>query len=282
MPTAGSYSLSIRAEIQATVGLFGRVMAAIGEAGGEVGGVDIVRSGRDSVTRDITVLARDTEHGDAIRDTVDGIDGVRVLSVKDRVFMSHEGGKVGMQNRTALETRDDLSMAYTPGVARVCMTIHHEPDTVWDYTIKGNSVMVVGDGSSVVGEGDLGALASLPAAEAKCMFLREFAGVDGFPLPVTVRDPDDFTRVVKLISSVFAGIHLTDIAAPRCFEIIEKLGAAVDIPVFQDDQEGTAASVLAAVLNGLRLAGKRLEDSRVVVAGLGPGGMATVRLLTVA
>ena len=279
MPTAGSYSLTIRAQIPATLGLFGRLMAAIGEVGGEVGGVDIVRSTSDAVIRDITVFARDDEHGEEIRKAIAKRKGVKVLSVSDRVILSHVGGKVGMQNRVALETRDDLSMAYTPGVARVCMDIHHEPETVWDYTIKGNSVMVVSDGSSVVGEGDLGALASLPAAEAKCMFLREFAGIDGFPLPVTVRDPDDMSRILASVSSVFAGIHLSDIAAPRCFEIVEKLGRAVDIPVFQDDQEGTAAAVLAGVLNGLRLAGKRLEDSRVVVAGLGPGGTATVRLL---
>lgn len=282
MPTAGSYSLSIRAEIKATVGLFGRVMAMIGEAGGEVGGVDIVRSGRDSVTRDIAVFARDADHGEQIRAAVDAVDGVRVISASDRVAQAHQGGKIGMQNRTALETRDDLSMAYTPGVARVCMAIHHDFEAAWDYTIKGNSVMVVGDGSSVVGQGDLGALASLPAAEAKCMFLREFAGVDGFPLPVEERDPEKFSWIVKMISSVFAGIHISDIAAPRCFEIVEKLGPSIDIPVFQDDQEGTAASVLAAVLNGLRLAGKRIEDAKVVVAGLGPGGMATARLLTVA
>lgn len=282
MPSAGSYSLTIRAEIPAKVGVFGQVMAAIGEVGGEIGGVDIVRSTRDAVIRDLTVFARDEAHGEMIRKAIAKRKGVRVISANDRVMISHAGGKVGMQNRTPLETRDDLSMAYTPGVARVCMTIHHDPDTAWDYTIKGNSVLVVSDGSSVVGQGDLGALASLPAAEAKCMFLRRFAGVDGFPLPVTVRDPADFTRIVKRISSVFAGIHLSDIAAPRCFEILEMLGAAVDIPVFHDDQEGTAAAVLAGVLNGLRFAGKHLEDSRVVVAGLGPGGTATVRLLTAA
>lgn len=282
MPSAGSYSLTIRAEIPAKVGVFGRVMAAIGEVGGEIGGVDIVRSTRDAMIRDLTVFARDAAHGDAVTKAVSKLRGVRVISSSDRVVLSHTGGKVGMQNRAPLKTRDDLSMAYTPGVARVCMAIHHDFDTAWDYTIKGNSVMVVSDGSSVVGQGDLGALASLPAAEAKCMFLREFADVDGFPLPVKVRKPADFSRIVKSISSVFAGIHLSDIAAPRCFEIVEQLGAAVDIPVFHDDQEGTSAAVLAGLLNGLRLAGKQLEDSRVVVAGLGPGGTATVRLLTAA
>jgi malate dehydrogenase (oxaloacetate-decarboxylating) len=282
MPAAGSYSLTIRAEIPAKVGVFGRLMAAVSEAGGEVGGVDLVRSTSDAVTRDITVFAKDDAHGDAIRAAIEAIDGVRVLSVNDRVFLRHLGGTVGMRSRVALETRDDLSMAYTPGVARVCMEIHHHPEAVWDYTIKGNSVMVVTDGSSVVGQGDLGPLAALPVAEAKCMFLREFAAIDGFPLPVTVRDPGQITTVVSRISSVFAGVHLSDIAAPRCFEILERLGAAVDIPVFQDDQEGTAAAVLAGVINGLRLAGKRLEESTVVVAGLGPGGMATVRLLAAA
>ena len=281
MPHA-NYSLTIRAVIPARQGMLGRVMAALGEAGGDVVGVDIVRSRKDAVTRDITVYATDDAHAEALQAAVRGVDGVGIEGVSDRVFMSHLGGKVGMQNRVPVATRDDLSMAYTPGVARVCMAIHHDLEQTWDYTIKGNSVMVVSDGSSVVGQGDLGPEASLPAVEAKCMFLREFAGIDAFPLPVTVRDPDEIADVIVLISSVFAGIHLTDIAAPRCFQVLRKLRERLGVPVFHDDQEGTAVALPAALANALRLAGKELSDSTVVVAGLGPGGMSTVRLLVAA
>jgi malate dehydrogenase (oxaloacetate-decarboxylating) len=282
MPSPSSYSLTIRARIPAQVGNFGRVMAAIGDAGAEVGGVDIVRSTRDAVTRDITVMVRDEEHGDAVTAALRALEGVEVLSASDRVFLSHVGGTVTMQNRVPLEGRDDLSMAYTPGVARVCMAIHHEPEKVWDLTIRANSVLVTSDGSSVVGEGDLGPEAVLPALEAKCMFLRRMAGIDGFPLPVTERDPDRATAIIERIVSVFGGVHLSDIAAPRCFELQRKLGAAVDIPVFHDNQEGSAAAILAALINGLRVAGKRLEDARVVIAGVGPFGIATAKLLVAA
>jgi malate dehydrogenase (oxaloacetate-decarboxylating) len=173
-------------------------------------------------------------------------------------------------------------MAYTPGLARVCMAIHHDFEQAWDYTIKGNSVMVVSDGSSVVGQGDLGPEASLPALEAKCAFLRKLAGIDAFPLPVDLRDPAEIAEAVVLISSVFAGIHLSDIAAPRCFEVQRLIDERLDIPVFHDDQQGTAAAVLAALTNGLTVAGKSLADSSIVVAGLGPGGQAAVRLLIAA
>ena len=277
-----NYSLTIRAVIPAKVGMLGQVMAAIGDAGGQVGGVDIVRSAKEAVTRDITVYARDDAHGDGIREALAGVEGVRVESVNDRVFLSHHGGKIGMQNRVPVATRDDLSMAYTPGVARVCMAIHHDFDQAWEYTIKGNSVMVVSDGSSVVGQGDLGPEASLPALEAKCAFMRKLAGIDAFPLPVDLRDPAEIAEAVALASSVFAGIHLSDIAAPRCFEVQRLLDERLDIPVFHEDQQGTAAAVLAALTNGLAVAGTSLSDASVVVAGLGPGGQAVVRLLVAA
>ena len=277
-----NYSLSVRAAIPAKVGMLGRVLGAIGDAGAQVGGVDIIRSSSDTVTRDISVYARDEAHGEEIRAAVEAVEGVVVESVFDRVFLSHAGGKVGMQNRVPVASRDDLSMAYTPGVARVCMAINHDFGAAWDYTIKGNSVMVVSDGSSVVGQGDLGTLASLPALEGKCVFLHKLAGIDAFPLPVDLRDPAEIAEAVALCSSVFAGIHLSDISAPRCFEVQRLLDERLDIPVFHDDQQGTAAAVLAALSNGLSVAGKRLADATVVVAGLGPGGQAVVRLLVAA
>lgn len=277
-----NYSLTVRATIPARVGMLGRVMAAIGDAGGQVGGVDIVRSGKESVTRDIAVYARDEAHGAEVTRAVGGVEGVTVESSVDRVFLAHAGGKVGMQNRVPVATRDDLSMAYTPGVARVCMAIHHDFEQAWEYTIKGNSVMVVSDGSSVVGQGDLGPEASLPALEAKAALLRRLAAIDAFPLPVDLRDPAEIAEAVVLCSSVFAGIHLSDIAAPRCFEVQRLIQERLDIPVFHEDQQGTAAAVLAALTNGLGIVGTPLSEATVVVAGLGPGGQAVVRLLVAA
>jgi malate dehydrogenase (oxaloacetate-decarboxylating) len=262
--------------------MLGEVMAAIAAEQALVGGVDIVRSTTDAVTRDIAVLVHDDAHGDRVRRAIAGVPGTEVEGVADRAILAHAGGTLGMRNRVPVVTRDDLSMAYTPGVARVCMDIHDDPEKAWDYTIKGNSVMVVSDGSAVVGEGDLGPLAALPAMESKCLFLRELAGLDAFPIPLTERDPERIARIVELCASPFAGVHLTDIAAPRCFDLVRTLEPRVDIPVFQDDQWGTAAALLAGLLNGLELTGKRLADARIVVAGLGPAGVATVRLLVAA
>ena len=203
-----NYSLTMRVHIPARIGMLGQVMEAIGDAGGQVGGVDIVRAGKEAITRDITVYARDEEHSESIGRAVREVEGVEVESLTDRVFLSHAGGTIGMENRVPVVTRDDLSMAYTPGVARVCMAIHHDFEQAWEYTIKGSSVMVVSDGSSVVGQGDLGPEAALPALEAKCAFLRTLAGIDAFPLPIDLRDPAEIAEAVVLTSSVFAGIHL--------------------------------------------------------------------------
>lgn len=277
-----TYSLTMRVHIPASVGMLGRVMEAIGDTGGQVGGVDIVRSGKDAITRDITIYARDEEHGESIARAVREVDGVEVESLTDRVFLSHAGGKIGMENRVPVVTRDDLSMAYTPGVARVCMAIHHDFEQAWEYTIKGSSVMVVSDGSSVVGQGDLGPEAALPALEAKCAFLHTLAGIDAFPLPIDLRDPAEIAEAVVLTSSVFAGIHLADISAPRCFEIQRLIAERLDIPVFHEDQQGTAVVVLAALTNGLAVAGTTLADATIVVAGTGPGGQAVARLLVAA
>jgi len=277
-----SSSLTLRLTVPATVGTFGRVTGAIADAGGTLGGVDIVRSTKTHVTRDYTVYVASEAAGDAVVSAVEAVEGVQVEEVRNRVLTLHEGGVIGMRNRVPLTSRDDLSMAYTPGVARVCMAIHHDFEQAWEYTIKANSVMVVSDGSSVVGLGDLGAEASLPACEAKCLFLRDLAGIDAFPLPVDARDPEAIVEAVALCSSVFAGIHLSDISAPRCFQIQTALDARLDIPVFHDDQQGTAVAVLAGLHNGLAVAGVPLADARVVVAGEAPGAVATAALLRAA
>jgi malate dehydrogenase (oxaloacetate-decarboxylating) len=279
MSQSPSSNLTIRAQIAAHVGNFGRVMAAIGSTGAEVGGVDIVRSGKTSVTRDITVAINDSAQGKAVVDALNALDGVTVERASDRVTLAHTGGTLTMRNRSTLTSRDDLSMAYTPGVARVCMTIHHDPERTWDLTIRGNSVAVITDGSSVAGEGDLGPLAALPAAEAACMYMQEMAGIDGFPLPLTVRDTAEITNVVSKIVSVFAGVHMTAMAAPRCAEVQAALAGVLDIPVLHDEQDGTAVAALAGLVNALRLSGIALADATVVVAGVEPGAAATARLL---
>jgi malate dehydrogenase (oxaloacetate-decarboxylating) len=279
MPQSSGSNLTIRTEIAAQVGNFGRVMAAIGSAGAEIGGVEIVRSGPSSTTRDITVAVTNAEHGQAVVAALNALDGVSVERASDRVTLAHMGGTITMRSRSTLTNRDDLSMAYTPGVARVCMTIHDDPERTWDLTIRGNSIMVITDGSSVAGQGDLGPLAALPSAEAKCMYLREMAGIDGFPLPLTVRSTDEITHVVSKIVSVFAGVHMTDMAAPRCVEAQAALAATLDIPVLHDDQDGTAVAVLAGLINALGVAGKTLADATVVVAGREPAAAATARLL---
>lgn len=282
MPDVNS-SLMLRVIVPASTGTFGKVVAAIGEAGGRVGAADIVRSTSTEVTRDYHVYVRDSAHGEAVAAAVASLEGVSVESVTSSVLSSHEGGAIGMKTRAPIANRDDLSMAYTPGVARVCMAIHHDFEQAWEYTIKANSVMVVSDGSDVLGLGDIGAEASLPACEAKSLFLRDLAGIDAFPLPVDAHETDQIVDAVALCSSVFAGIHLSDISAPRCFAICDALDARLDIPVFHDDRQGTAVAVLAGLINALAVVGKALETVTVAVKGQEtPAGAGTVALLSTA
>ncbi len=282
MSPAPNSTLTIRARIASEIGNFGRVMAAIGETGADIGGVDIVSSAKDSVTRDITVATRDDAQADAVLAALSGLTGVDVISSHNGTMMAHVGGTLTMRNRAAITGRDDLSMAYTPGVARVCMAIHHDPERTWDLTIRGNSVAVITDGSNVVGQGGLGALAALPSAEATCVFLREMATIDGFPLPLDVISATEITPVVSKLVSVFAGVHLTDMAAPGCFDVHSALSELIDIPILHDKQEGTSAALLAGLINGLGLVGKNLASARVVIAGVDPSGVATARLLVAA
>jgi len=282
MPDVNS-SLIVRVNVPATTGTFGKVVAAISEAGARVGAADIVRSTAHEVTRDYQVYVRDVAHGEAVAAAIGALEGVSVVSVTSNVLTVHEGGAIGMKTRAPIATRDDLSMAYTPGVARVCMAIHHDFEQAWEYTIKANSVMVVSDGSDVLGLGDIGAEASLPACEAKSLFLRNLAGIDAFPLPVDARDPAAIVDAVALCSSVFAGVHLSDISAPRCFEIRDALAARLDIPVFHDDQQGTAVAVLAGLINAMTVVGKDLQDATIAITGQDtPAGFGAVRLLTAA
>ncbi|HEV2056509.1 MAG TPA: malic enzyme-like NAD(P)-binding protein [Methylomirabilota bacterium] len=273
-----SYSLIVRIRIVNTPGMLGKVTSAIGAEGGDIGAIDIVEVGRE-VTRDISFKASDEAHGQRITDRIRGIEGVTVVHVSDRTFLMHLGGKIEVRGRVAVKTRDDLSMAYTPGVARVCMAIHHDPEKAYTLTIKQNTVAVVSDGSAVLGLGDIGPNGAQPVMEGKALIFKEFAGVDAFPLCLNTKNVDEIVMIVKAIAPVFGGINLEDISAPRCFEIEERLQRDLDIPVFHDDQHGTAVVVLAALINALKVVGKKLPDVRIVFTGAGASGIATAKLL---
>jgi malate dehydrogenase (oxaloacetate-decarboxylating) len=276
---SASYSLTIRAAIRNRPGMLGRVTSAIGEAGGDIRAVDLVELSRDVIVRDLTINARDEAHGHDIVAAVRRVEGVRVVNVSDRTFLIHLGGKIAIRNKVPLRTRDDLSMAYTPGVARVCLAIREDRERAFALTIKQNAVAIVTDGTAVLGLGDIGPEAALPVMEGKSLLFKEFADVDAFPVCLATKDVDEIVQTVTRIAPVYGGINLEDISAPRCFEIEARLQEALDIPVFHDDQHGTAVVVLAALLNALRIVGKELPGLSVVVCGVGAAGTATIRIL---
>ncbi|MEA2133903.1 MAG: hypothetical protein QOC68_1812 [Solirubrobacteraceae bacterium] len=280
--TSAQFSLTLRVEIDHRPGMLGKVASAIGDAGGTIGSVDLVSLEGGHTLRDITVDTSGDEHGRAIVAAVDEVDGANVIDSTDRTLRMHVGGKIEQRNKHPLKTRDDLSMAYTPGVARVCMAIHADRDKAFQYTIKRNTVAVVSDGSAVLGLGDIGPEAAMPVMEGKCMLFKEFAGVDAFPICLSTKDPDAIVATVEAIAPGFGGINLEDISAPRCFEIEERLRASLDIPVFHDDQHGTAVVVLAALLNAVKITGRRLEDLHVLIVGLGAAGVAVAKILLAA
>ena len=277
-----SYSLTLRVKIQNTPGKLGEITTAIGKAGGDIEGIDIVSVGKDFLVRDITVNAYSETHDQQIVKSLDDIDGVEVTNISDRTFLMHLGGKIEIASKMPLKTRADLSMAYTPGVARVCEAIHKDPEKVFNLTIKKNTVAVVSDGTAVLGLGDIGPAAAMPVMEGKCQLFKEFGGVDAFPICISTKDPHEIVNTIKRISVAFGGINLEDISAPRCFEIEERLKEELDIPVFHDDQHGTAVVVLAALINALKIVGKRMEDIKVVVNGIGAAGVACSKIVMAA
>ena len=276
---SASYSIKIRLEILTKPGMLGRVTSAIGKAGGDIGAIDIVGTKKNVTLRDIIVSVADIPMGQKVVERLKQVRGVNVLNVTDRTYMIHQGGKIEVKNKISVTTREDLSMAYTPGVARVCMTIHEDRLKVYDLTIKKNTVAVVTDGTAVLGLGDIGPEAAMPVMEGKAMLFKEFGGVDAFPICLRTKDPKEIISVVKSISPGFGGINLEDISAPRCFEVEDRLKRELDIPVFHDDQHGTAVVILAGLINALKIVDKELEDIRVVVTGLGAAGIASIRLL---
>lgn len=277
-----SYSLTLRVRIHNKPGKLGEITTAIGKAGGDIEGIDIVSVGKDFLIRDITVNAASETHDQQIVESLDDIDGVEVVNVSDRTFLMHLGGKIETVSKIPLKTRSDLSMAYTPGVARVCEAIHKDPEKVFNLTIKKNTVAVVSDGTAVLGLGDIGPAAAMPVMEGKCQLFKEFGGVDAFPICLSTKDPHEIVQTIKRISVAFGGINLEDISAPRCFEIEERLKEELDIPVFHDDQHGTAVVVLAALINALKIVGKKIEDIKVVVNGVGAAGVACSKIVMAA
>ena len=279
---SASYSLTLRVRLSSRAGSLGELTTAIGKAGGDIGAIDIVTVGNDYIIRDITVSSVSSTHGEQIVDTVKDVDGVELLQVSDPTFLMHLGGKIEVVSKVPLKTRADLSMAYTPGVARICEAIYKDPEKVFTLTIKKNTVAIITDGTAVLGLGDIGPAAALPVMEGKAMLFKEFAGVDAFPICLNTKDPDEIVRTVKAISTVFGGINLEDISAPRCFQIEERLREELDIPVFHDDQHGTAVVVLAAMINALKLVGKEMSDVKVVVNGVGAAGVACSKIIMAA
>jgi len=276
---SASFSAAIRVRIENRPGAFARLAAAIGEAGGLLGAIDLVRVEGTTKIRDVNVLADDEPHLEAIVAAVRGVDGVEVVHVSDRVFLAHLGGKLEVRPRQPLKTRDDLSMVYTPGVGRVSRAIADDPEKVWNLTIKRNTVAIVSDGTAVLGLGDIGPEAALPVMEGKAVLFKEFGDIDAFPLCLATADPDEIVRTVEAIAPAFGGVNLEDISAPRCFEIERQLRERLEIPVFHDDQHGTAIVVLAALLNALRVVEKQLADVRIVTTGCGAAGVAVTQAL---
>jgi malate dehydrogenase (oxaloacetate-decarboxylating) len=276
---SAQFSLTIRVQIADRPGTLGRVATAIGDAGGAIGAIDIVAIADDHAVRNITAICSDQSEWPEIVAAIDGVEGAHVLDTTDRTFEMHLGGKLEQHSKFPLKTRDDLSMAYTPGVARVCQAIHEDPDKAFQYTIKRNTVAVVSDGTAVLGLGDIGPAAAMPVMEGKAVLFKEFADVDAFPICLDTKDPDEIVAIVKALAPTFGGINLEDISAPRCFEIEDRLAAELDIPVFHDDQHGTAVVTLAALINAAKLTGRRLQDIRVLVTGLGAAGVAVTKIL---
>ena len=279
MIPSASYSVTLRVHLETDPLGLGRVTTAVGEAGGALVAVDIVESHRNHMVVDLTVNAANGEHANTLRSAVDDVEGAHVHKASDRTFLLHLGGKLESAPTVPLRTRDDLSMAYTPGVARVCEAIATNPDDARRLTIKGNTIAVVTDGSAVLGLGDIGPAAAMPVMEGKAVLFKEFAGVDAWPICLDTQDTDEIVRTVQLLAPAYGGVNLEDIAAPRCFEIEERLRDLLDIPVFHDDQHGTAIVVLAALTNALRVVDKRLEDVRIVLSGAGAAGVAILKIL---
>lgn len=279
MLTSADNSIIVRLKLANKADVLSEISSVIAGLGGNIGAIDINRVENKTITRDITVYTNGKEHGKEIVEKLKTIEDVEVCNVSDRTFLMHLGGKIEVNSRIPVKNRDDLSMAYTPGVARVCMAIHNKPEKAYNLTVKNNMVAVVSDGTAVLGLGDIGPLAAMPVMEGKALLFKSFANVDAFPICLDCKDPEEIIRTVKNIAPAFGGINLEDISAPRCFEIEERLKKELDIPVFHDDQHGTAIVLAAALINAMKLTGKKAEDLKVIFNGVGAAGTACTKML---
>jgi malate dehydrogenase (oxaloacetate-decarboxylating) len=282
MPSSASTNIVLRLEIDKEQMTFGQIATAIGAAGGDIVAVDVNRTEKTTIVRDITVNIIETLHGELIVSALSKLPGVKVLQVSDQTFLLHLGGKIEVTPKMTIKSRDDLSRVYTPGVAKVSMAIHEKPERAHSLTIKRNTIAVVSDGTAVLGLGNIGPLAAMPVMEGKAMLFKQLAGVDAFPICLDTQDTEEIIHTIKLIAPAFGGINLEDISSPRCFEIERRLIEELDIPVFHDDQHGTAVVLLAGLYNATKLVGKRLEDCKIVVCGVGAAGTACTKILLAA
>ena len=278
-PHNPSNSVIVRLRLFNEVGVLNRVTQKISDLGGNIGAIDIVRPEPDALIRDITIFTHNPEHGEKLVEGLREIEDVEFINFSDRTFLAHLQGKIEINNRLPLSTRDDLSIAYTPGVARVCKEIHKNPENAYKLTIKGNTVAVVTDGTAVLGLGDIGPKAAMPVMEGKAMLFKQFADIDAWPICHDTTDTEEIISIVKALAPGFGGINLEDISAPRCFEIEERLRNELDIPVFHDDQHGTAVVTTAALINALKLVRKKPKDIKVVVSGAGAAGTACSKMI---
>ena len=276
---SASFSLKIELEIPNRPGALASIMSTIASVGGSLGDISLLQRNLKYTQRELMVDAASSEQGDKIIEAIKSLPSVKVISYSDYTFAIHQGGKIGVESKLPLHSQSDLAMAYTPGVGRICRAIAEKPERVYDLTIKSNSVAVVTDGSAVLGLGNLGAEASLPVMEGKALLFKEFAGIDAFPIALNTQNTEEIIKTVKQISPVFGGVNLEDIAAPRCFEIEQRLRKELDIPVFHDDQHGTAIVVLGALYNALKLVGKTLTEVKIAINGAGAAGIAIALLL---
>src|SRR3954449_7785432 len=277
--TSPGYSITVRAEAPSTMGATADLAAAVMNAGGSLTALDVLESGPNLIVVDVTCDTTDAAHADEVARSIEELPGVSVRKVSDRTFLLHLGGKIEVVPKVPLKHRDDLSRAYTPGVARVCTAIAENPADARRLTIKRNTVAVVTDGSAVLGLGDIGPAAAMPVMEGKAALFKQFGEVDAWPVVLDTRNTDLIVEIVRCIAPGYGGINLEDISAPRCFEIEDRLKDLLDIPVFHDDQHGTAIVVLAALLNACKLTGRDLMDLRVLVTGLGAAGVAVSKIL---
>jgi len=269
----------LRIELDTQKVYFGAAATAIEQAGGDIIAIDVIQTGRDRTVRDLTVKVSEAATSDRIAEALEALPGIRLINVSDRTFLLHLGGKITVQPKTPIQNRDDLSRVYTPEVARVCNAIHEDPSKAYTLTIKRNTVAVVSDGTAVLGLGDIGPYAAMPVMEGKAMLFKQFADVDAFPICLDTQDTEAIIAAVKAIAPGFGGINLEDISSPRCFEIEQRLREELDIPVFHDDQHGTAVVLYAGLLNALKLTGRNIADARIVVCGIGAAGTACTKML---